>query len=154
MCEFGSAHERETQQDHEHAQQRNPCWKGLLSGRGVETGVLSGRERRVSLPRSCTQVHAHKHTHTHAAPQDPQLAHRTEAVHCFYVTQQRQEVHWPIHHLNRSENLKTRHVGLRQGFSEFQWQSEHSGRSALEYVYTQETRSWSGNHKTFSTMSD
>lgn len=25
VCEFGSTHERKTQQDHEHAQQRNPC---------------------------------------------------------------------------------------------------------------------------------
>lgn len=47
--EFGSAHERETQQEYEREQKRNPCCKSLLSGRGVETGVLSGRERSASF---------------------------------------------------------------------------------------------------------
>lgn len=46
MCEFGSVLERETQQDCEHAQQRNPCWEGLRGGRGVETGVLRGRQKK------------------------------------------------------------------------------------------------------------
>lgn len=115
--------------------QRNPCWKSLVSGRGVETGVLSGREKSASLPHSCTQAHEHRNTHSSSGS--------AEQKHRFYVTQQRQEVYWLIRHFCRfrtkeKNNKKTlAHNGASR---KFQRQSDHRGRS--DCVHTPESRLW------------